>query len=207
MVKMNSSPAGQGTLGKSEAALDAVFSAFKSRLRECEVSLAEQLFNYALDESSMPLRLLSKTDFLHDYMHEKRDYCSPALVNAVLALACQMMSFQAPESILLNIRPPTDETFFYKAQGELFHLGLSPSSSAELPEIQAIGFLALHQVAKGNHQQARHLAQAFLDSTIQLCRRLNADEMEDMHYASIRSETFCSAVSLLRYVWCSPCLQ
>ena len=35
-------------------------------------------------------------------------------------------------------------------------------------------------------KQARHLAQAFLNSTIQLCRRLNADEMEDMHYGHQR---------------------
>lgn len=207
LAPLLNSTAGQEPLGNSEAAVAAAPPTVKARLEKYEMSLIEELFNYALDEDSMPLKVLSKTDFLHDYIHKERAYCSPALVNAVLALACQMISLQAPESILLNVRSPTDEMFFYKAQGQLFHLGLSSASLTELPEIQAIGFLALHQVAKGNHRQARQLAEAFLDSTIRLCRRMDVDDIKDMHYAKIRSETFRSAVSLLRYGLCTSCLQ
>jgi hypothetical protein len=196
-----SSSSGQKPLGNLEAGVTSAYP-LRARMETWEVSLMEQLFHYVLDENFMPLGILSKTRFLHDYVSGKQVYCSPALINAVLALTCQMVSVQVPEFILFNIQPTINEIFFFRAQAQLLHLGLSPPSLAQLPEIQAIGFLALHEFANGHHRQARQFAEAFLDSSIQLCRQLKEDDIEDIDYAMTKSETFCSAVSLLRYVRC-----
>ncbi|KAJ6446082.1 2-deoxy-D-gluconate 3-dehydrogenase [Purpureocillium lavendulum] len=161
----------------------------------------------------LPFCLLCKDPFLRDLTNGTGQYCSSALVNALLALSQRTFDepLQRPHHRSLplfqdaNIRTTSlsstafqewagGQAFFDEAVALTNCAGHSPS----LPDIQALGILALYQIGSGCDVEARELADAFAAAAADLCSRVPLTAGTQDEYAHVRATTYCGAISLVR---------
>lgn len=167
----------------------------------------------------LPFCLLCKDIFLQDLDKGTGRYCSSALVYALLALAKRIMNEQQQQqqrrrrssSLAANIgvvspsspsstapaKDWTDSQAFWN-EAEALIRG-SGQHSNRLPDIQALGIMALYQVSSGRQAEARELADEFAAAATDLCLRAPAAEEQQEQCARVRATTYCGAISLVRY--------
>lgn len=161
----------------------------------CTVASVRQLLDALLTCDYLPFCLLCRDPFLRDYHGGLTRYCSSALVNALLALATRVVRESIDEAQGPNPVPGcTSKSFFVEAEALI--CGAGPSAS--LPDIQAIGVLALYQITCGLEAEALALAESFAARIAHLCLHGPPVGAEDDEYAKVRATSFCGGVSLIR---------
>jgi hypothetical protein len=138
--------------------------------------------------------MVSQKLFLRDYYHGSRDFCSPALVNAISALATRYMKPDLATS-------PGDvdllgETFFRESLGLL----VREARVHNLTSVQAFALLAVREMSCGRELEAQELC-------LQAIRLLRSFDLESLttrgeltEHLSSRSLTFSGLLSLIQRV-------
>lgn len=158
------------------------------------------LFDVLFTWDILPVCLLSKDLFLRDYDSGEAEYCSSALVHATLALASRMIN----ELDNVDVLPSEwlGSTFFFK---ECQAAMQDKSWENSLPNIQALGMLALYQVRCGREKEAWDCAVAFASGIADLCGIASQSDGEhEAQYMNACTTTYCGAVTLVRYVVILP---
>lgn len=161
------------------------------------VASVRRLLDALLTWDYLPFCLMCKDPFLRDYYSGSSRYCSSALVNALLALATRVVHENGDEAespgpgFKCGSKP-----FFDEADAIIRSTG----PSASLPDIQAIGILALYQITCGREAEAQALADSFAARIADLCLQEPLVGSEADEYAKVRATSYCGAVSLIRYV-------
>ncbi|OAQ65631.1 nitrate assimilation regulatory protein nirA [Purpureocillium lilacinum] len=177
------------------------------------VSKIRDRFDSLLTWDYLPFCLFCKDPFLQDFASGDGRYCSPALVNSLLALSTRLDERQHPQQ---QQHQKEQQTCLTKsdADGEFPHsdcwnsqalfdeaeaLTSGKEQLGTLPDIQTLGMLALYQVSCGREAEARELAEAFKAEITKLCLQepLEADKQDD-RYMQVRATTYCGAISLVR---------
>lgn len=153
------------------------------------------LFDAAFTWDYLPFCFLCKDLFIKDYESGLNQFCSSALVHAILALSCRIINENDNQKVF-----PSgwlgSQTFVDEAQAALKIKGAAES----LPNIQAYGVLSLYQMRCGKEEESFKFAEAFASSIIELCENKPRIVKEEPQYIKARSTTYCGAVSLIRYV-------
>lgn len=152
------------------------------------------LFDATFTWDYLPICLLCKDLFIQDYDSGLNQFCSSALVHAILAVSCRLINENNDQKIF-----PSgwlgSQFFFDEAQRALQNQG----STLNLPNIQAYGVLSLYQMSCGQEEEALQLAETFVCSITELCETESRYGKEDQ-YMKAQATTYCGAVSLIRYV-------
>ncbi|PWI63998.1 hypothetical protein PCL_00827 [Purpureocillium lilacinum] len=179
------------------------------------VSKIRDRFDSLLTWDYFPFCLLCKDPFLQDFASGDGRYCSPALVNSLLALSTRILDERQHPHQQQRQKEQQDCPAKSDAGGgfpdsdcwdgqALFDESETLISGKEhigtLPDIQTLGMLALYQVSCGREAEARELAEAFKAEITKLCllEPLEADKQDD-RYMQVRATTYCGAISLVRY--------
>ncbi|KAI1359018.1 fungal-specific transcription factor domain-containing protein [Xylaria arbuscula] len=133
---------------------------------------------------------LSKEHFMKDYVHGRHRYCSPILINALLALGCRFST--QPNSRANPNDAKTSGDHFFK---ETLRLLSRESNSHTLTTIQALGIMSIREASCGRDSEAWYYA----GQSIRLCiemglHRLNDDGDEDE--LAVQAATFWGAFAL-----------
>ncbi|KAK4038898.1 hypothetical protein C8A01DRAFT_47538 [Parachaetomium inaequale] len=142
--------------------------------------------------SSLPyLSMVSQRHFMRDFREGNPRYCSEALVNAVLGMACKVAT---PTSQLVS-RVSFGDAFIGEAKGLL----ATEQDYTNLPCIQALGVLAVAELAQGNEEAANDLGR----ESIRACIRLLLQTQQQQHshdddFRTVRALAYCGGFSLTR---------
>ncbi|UNI14797.1 hypothetical protein JDV02_001392 [Purpureocillium takamizusanense] len=161
----------------------------------------------------LPFCLLCRDPFLQDFASGEGRYCSRALVNSLLALSMRIVGkphhphsqrhHQEKQDPLVTVAdggsPSSDWSDSQALFDEAEALVSGQGRPGSLPDIQALGMLALYQVSCGREAEAGELAETFAAAMTDLCLQepLSADN-HDSQDALVRATTYCGAVSLVR---------
>lgn len=154
------------------------------------------LFDVLLTWDYLPFCLLSKDLFLHDYYSGSDRLCSSALVHAMLALATRMVNENSDRDGVLSSGWLGSKIFYEKAEAII----RDNTQTMSLPDAQALGILSLYHIRCGREVEALEVAELFVTVITKLCRYAPSAGIEDKQYTRVRAGTYCSAVSLTRYV-------
>ncbi|UNI22306.1 hypothetical protein JDV02_008206 [Purpureocillium takamizusanense] len=161
----------------------------------------------------LPFCLLCKDPFLRDFSSGEGRYCSRALVNSLLALSMQVLG-EHPHACPQRRRSDQENHPVTAAEIGSFSSATSDSQAlyeeaealingqgrpGSLPDIQALGMLALYQVSCGREAEARELSESFAAAMTELClREPPAADKHGSQDALVRATTYCGAISLVR---------
>lgn len=133
----------------------------------------------------LPFCFIYKETFIQDLFALETQHCSPALVNALLAVA------------LSTSASPLHVDFF----NESYTLVQAKSpESYTLPDIQALGVLSLYQMSRNEPNAAQHLASTFAIAMTGHFTTLRPSGTSSKAVASMRSMAYYGAISLCRSV-------
>ncbi|KAK3366851.1 nitrate assimilation regulatory protein nirA [Lasiosphaeria ovina] len=152
------------------------------------------LIDVLLTSDYLPFCLLCTDLFLHDFERGSSRFCSAALVHAILALSTCLVNENNDSSGLLPSGWVGSQTFVEEAQSD-FCQGGQPDA---LPDIQALGILALYRLRCGREAEAQELAEVCVTSITDLCQRMPLDGEEEELHARVRATTYCGAITLVR---------
>ncbi|MGH7966530.1 MAG: fungal specific transcription factor domain-containing protein, partial [Candidatus Binatia bacterium] len=96
---------------------------------------------------------LSREHFIYDFRTGSHKYCSPMLVNALLAMGCRFSSQRVGRGI--SDDPFSSGDLFFQESERL--LECAPVQHS-LPVVQALGVMSLRELSCGRHMAAKHLA-------------------------------------------------
>lgn len=152
------------------------------------------LFDSLITRDYLPFSFICQDLFLHDYHVESRRFCSPALVHAMLAVATRSINGKGDDARTLPDGCFGSRMFFDEAVAIIQDSG----SPLGLPDIQALGMLALYELRREQEAKALGLAETFAESITELCQQEPLiSHGED--YTRARATTYCGAISLIRY--------
>lgn len=152
-----------------------------------------QLFDSTFAWDSLPFTILNRSAFHKDFHNGSSRFCSPALVNALLAFSTRVIIESAPKSASVPQGWSGSSTFFEKAE----QLLSADASSDRLPDIQARGVLSLYKFSCGCELAAQELADAFVTGIKDLCRREYSSSTQN-DFQQALATSYCGAVSLIR---------
>ncbi|KAL2195622.1 hypothetical protein P885DRAFT_40006 [Corynascus similis CBS 632.67] len=143
---------------------------------------------------SLPyLSIVSQRHFMQDFREGNPRYCSEALVNAVLGMACNTT---APASQLVS-RVSFGDAFIAEAK----RLLSEEKEFTSLPCIQTLGVLAVTELSRGNEEAACDLARQFSRAGIRfLLRTKQQPHDHDDDFQTVRALAYCSGLSLVRFL-------
>ena len=152
----------------------------------------------------LPSCMLSSSLMLEDYANGNTRYCSAALVNALLCLATHHGSNEYghdrnnernddTKQFEISRNASTTAWLFDEARSGL-------ENASTLPDIQALGVLAMYQLQCGHESEARNLAENFGDAMTNLCLRELHATTKGERYRLVRASSYCAAISLIRFV-------
>ncbi|KAH8720763.1 Nitrogen assimilation transcription factor nit-4 [Beauveria bassiana] len=128
---------------------------------------------------------LSKEHFLHDFSHRRHRYCSPMLVNALLALGCH-----------LSERPNLHGDAFFAESQRLFLASAPPGRGHQfLPTIQALVIMSIREARCGRAVQSQHYAKLAIRLAIEMGLHIVAVERDDEERV-VLLKTFWGAFTL-----------
>ena len=159
----------------------------------------------------LPSCMLSSSLVLADYASGNSQYCSAALVNALLCLATHSGSNnhgqgsndegdEDAKQFEISRNASTTAWLFDEARSGL-------ENASTLPDIQALGVLAMYQLQCGHESEARKLAEDFGDAMTSLCLRELHTPTKGEQYRLVRASSYCAAISLIRFVRLCSCLS
>ncbi|KAG7284903.1 hypothetical protein NEMBOFW57_009518 [Staphylotrichum longicolle] len=133
---------------------------------------------------------ISRTKVLEEFYPE---FCSSALVHAILALATRLINERSDDAGLHQSGWPRSRCFMNKAKTIL----QDTKAPSTLPDIQALGIFSLYYLRCGQETEAQAYAESFATSISDLFQRSPMYEGEDDYAESLRT-SYCGAVSLMR---------
>ena len=155
---------------------------------------------------------LSKEHFVYDFNSGTQRFCSPLLVNALLALGAR--TSDAPEARKNPNDPRSAGEHFFEEAKRLLGLEEVPT----LPTIQALGLMSLRQASCGKDASSVFYARQSLRMALDIdlhCQhpasRVNHRAEFSQAEREVRVATFWGCFNLEQYVdqspICSPCLH
>lgn len=165
------------------------------------VAAVRELLDALLTWDYLPFCLMCRDPFLKDYCSGSTQYCSSALVNALLALATRVVHENNDETGSPGQGFVSGSATFFEQADTIIHRNGPPMN---LPDIQAIGILSLYQISCGRETEAQALAESFAARVADLCHRESPAGAEAAEYVKVRATSYCGAVSLVRYVVDAP---
>lgn len=153
------------------------------------------LFDVLVTWDSICLCILRKKEFLQDYETGSHRFCSTALVHALLALATRLIDETENDAHILPSGWLGSNYFLRKANEML----QKQASTDSLPDIQALGILALYHIRCGKEDEALKHAELCSERIQSLCLRETGVASTDEESVKVRATTYCGAISLRRY--------
>ncbi|KAI8631629.1 hypothetical protein F5Y19DRAFT_400275 [Xylariaceae sp. FL1651] len=133
---------------------------------------------------------LSKEHFLRDFLHGRNRYCSPILVNALLALGCRFST--QPNTRANPNEPRTSGDHFFQ---ETLRLLYRETNHHTLTTIQALGIMSIREASCGRDSESWYYAGQSVRLAIEMgLHRLNDDGDEDE--LAVQAATFWGAFAL-----------
>ncbi|CAF3526805.1 hypothetical protein SNK03_005334 [Fusarium graminearum] len=133
---------------------------------------------------------LSKEHFLHDFQQGRNRYCSPILVNALLALGCRFST--QPMSRANPNDPYTSGDHFFKESLRLFS---QETDHHSLTTIQALGIMSIREASCGRDSESWYYAGQSIRLAIEMGLHRIMDEGDEDELA-VQSATFWGAFAL-----------
>lgn len=153
------------------------------------------LITSVLEWDALPLCRVNKGLLLKDFESGARQYCSSALVNALLAIATRLVEESDKQSeVLSDTSTSTSETFVRESSAHLH--GEGPTIDT-LPNIQAVGVLALYEASFGQDARASKLADEYAAAIADLCFS-EPTPVPGSDYDQVRTDAYHGAISLRR---------
>lgn len=133
---------------------------------------------------------LSKEHFLRDFQAGRHRYCSPILVNALLALGCR---FSTQPMTRANPNDPySSGDHFFKECQRLFH---EETDHHSLTTIQALGIMSIREASCGRDSESWYYAGQSIRLAVEMgLHRIHDDDDEDE--LAVQSATFWGAFAL-----------
>lgn len=138
---------------------------------------------------------LSKEHFLQDFQEGRNRYCSPILVNALLALGCRFST--QPMSRANPNDPYTSGDHFFKESLRLFS---QETDHHSLTTIQALGIMSIREASCGRDSESWYYAGQSIRLAIEMGLHRIMDEGDEDELA-VQSATFWGAFALDQYVY------
>lgn len=133
---------------------------------------------------------LSKEHFLRDFQDGRYRYCSPMLVNALLALGCRFSS--QPMTRANPNDPYTSGDHFFKESQRLFY---QETNHHALTTIQALGIMSIREASCGRDSESWYYAGQSIRLAIEMGLHRVHDEGDEDELA-VQSATFWGAFAL-----------
>ncbi|KJZ70842.1 hypothetical protein HIM_09756 [Hirsutella minnesotensis 3608] len=141
----------------------------------------------------LPFCLICEELFFESFDAGFGQFSSKALVDSLLALAIRVLIEDGNDAMNLAVDCPGSRSFSNSVESAL---GAS-ERLVTLPDIQALGILALYQLTCGNESGALSRAQSCMRSISDLCVEQASRDSDEM-YTRSRTTTYCAAMSLVR---------
>ncbi|PKS12392.1 hypothetical protein jhhlp_000596 [Lomentospora prolificans] len=133
---------------------------------------------------------LSKEHFLKDFKDGTRRFCSPILVNALLALGCRFST--QPNTRANPSDPTTSGDHFFKESLRLFHL---ETDHRTLTTIQALGIMSIREASCGRDSESWYYAGQSIRIAIEMGLHM-MDGTGDDDEVAVKAATFWGAFAL-----------
>ncbi|CAJ2503423.1 Uu.00g108170.m01.CDS01 [Anthostomella pinea] len=133
---------------------------------------------------------LSKEHFLKDYLHGRHRYCSPILVNALLALGCRFS--QQPNTRAKPNDPRTSGDHFFKETLRLFY---KEPNHHTLTTIQALGIMSIREASCGRDSESWYYSGQSIRLAVEMGLHRLGDDVDEDELA-VQSATFWGAFGL-----------
>ncbi|OAQ97494.1 hypothetical protein LLEC1_04144 [Akanthomyces lecanii] len=133
---------------------------------------------------------LSKEHFLRDFQDGRHRYCSPILVNALLALGCRFST--QPKTREFPNDPYSSGDHFFK---EALRLLNAESDQHSLTVIQALGIMSIREASCGRDSESWYYAGQSIRLAIEMGLHLT-QEHGDVDEMAVQSATFWGAFAL-----------
>lgn len=133
---------------------------------------------------------LSKEHFLKDFLDGRSRYCSPMLVNALLALGCRFST--QPNTRAVPDDPTTSGDHFFRESLRLF---AKETNHHTLTTIQALGIMSIREASCGRDSESWYYAGQSVRMAIEMgLHRLSGDG--DSDELAVQAATFWGAFAL-----------
>lgn len=133
---------------------------------------------------------LSKEHFLRDFREGRQRYCSPILVNALLALGCR---FSTQPMTRANPNDPyTSGDHFFKESQRLFN---QETDHHDLTTIQALGIMSIREASCGRDSESWYYAGQSIRLAVEMGLHRIQDGLDEDEVA-VQSATFWGAFAL-----------
>ncbi|KAK4107507.1 hypothetical protein N656DRAFT_719960 [Canariomyces notabilis] len=157
-----------------------------------DTRLVQQLLDLFFSNSLPHLSLVSQPQFMRDFKEGTPRYCSEALVNAMLGMACRLTSQTTQPIPHISSR---EALFITEAKALL----ATEETHVNLPSIQALGVLALAEMSRGNEDEAGDLARESVRQCIRfVLETQRLDSLQDEDFRAVRAAAYCGGFSLIR---------
>lgn len=133
---------------------------------------------------------LSKEHFLRDFQDGRYRYCSPILVNALLALGCRFST--QPMTRANPSDPYSSGDHFFKESQRLFY---QETDHHSLTTIQALGIMSIREASCGRDSESWYFAGQSIRLAIEMGLHRVHDEGDEDELA-VQSATFWGAFAL-----------
>ncbi|KAF7560446.1 hypothetical protein G7046_g3690 [Stylonectria norvegica] len=133
---------------------------------------------------------LSKEHFLKDFQEGRHRYCSPILINALLALGCRFST--QPMTRANPVDPYTSGDHFFKESQRLFSQEMDHHS---LTTIQALGIMSIREASCGRDSESWYYAGQSIRLAVEMGLHRIQDEGDEAELA-VQSATFWGAFAL-----------
>jgi len=134
-----------------------------------------QLFLALLSWDCLPFCIICDAPFLPAFDTHSTQFCSQALVNALIALAIRVLIETENGSGPTSKNSFGSMQFFDTAEGLL----LTSERLTSLPDIQALGILSIYQISCGRETESEKLAQLFCSNITGLCNQRLPEEKDE----------------------------
>ena len=159
-----------------------------------DASLIEHLLSLYFCWEYPVFTILSEHYFRNDMRNKRRQYCSPLLVNAILAVACRFSDRPEARTISDDGRTAGDH-FFEEAE-----LLLAGDSTPGLTTLQALGIMSVREASSGRESKGFSLAGQCTRMAIQLGLQLPCAGVDGVAFSptelEVRAITFWGSFAL-----------
>ncbi|KAM3525646.1 hypothetical protein MY4038_007198 [Beauveria bassiana] len=144
--------------------------------------------------------LIDRERFKLDLQTGETTYCAPALVNALLALSAVVFRHNIIEEVAnREAGKPAWDVLSATLAGEAIHtLHRGTWLPETIPEIQALGVLALYCACNSWKEESRNFAMDFAEAIRKFCVQNANLGSEPTSTRRITASTYCGAISLNR---------
>lgn len=137
----------------------------------------------------------SKEHFLRDFHDGRQRYCSPILVNALLALGCRFST--QPNTRAVPDDPYSSGDHFFKECQSLFYL---EENHHCLTTIQALGIMSIREASCGRDSESWYYAGQSIRLAIEMGLHQIRNDDGDEDEIAVKAATFWGAFALDQYV-------